>query len=201
MNSSVPVASRNGALDHWLLKWRARLQLVCGLKGHALVTLEQMRQRWPDDLYVLQSLAHMEAERGNLALASHHLRRLVAQQPTVAAAWFNLAFVLEQLELAAEAEEAFRKAIALDPAIDRAWYGLGLTLVRQQRLGEAVAAFQRNTEMQPMSPYGWYQMARAHADMGNRDEALRILTHLNGFEPKVAAQLRRELGMLPAPPA
>jgi len=119
----------------------------------------------------------------------------VSLMPASAAAWFNLAFVLEQQELAEEAEQAFRKAIELDPMIDRAWYGLGLCLIRQQRLEEAIEALKKNTEMQPMSPFGWYQMARAYMDLGRKGDAARVIRHLEGFEPKVAAQLKRETGI------
>jgi predicted Zn-dependent protease len=72
---------------------------------------------------------------------------------------------------------------------------MALVLIRLQRLDEAVAALQRNTELQPMSPYGWYQLARVHAARLRPDEAARIVGHLQGFEPKVAAQLRREIGL------
>ena len=44
-----------------------------------------------------------------------------------------------------------------------------------------------------MSPFGWYQLARVEMERRRIDEARRILTHLRGFEPKVAAQLAREL--------
>jgi hypothetical protein len=54
----------------------------------------------------------------------------------------------------------------------------------------------RNTELQPMSPYGWYQLARVHVDRHNPEEAVKIIRHLKGFEPKVAAQLERETGLL-----
>jgi hypothetical protein len=48
-----------------------------------------------------------------------------------------------------------------------------------------------------MSPYGWYQMARVHINLGQADKARDVITHLNGFEPKVAAQLERETGIAP----
>ena len=47
-----------------------------------------------------------------------------------------------------------------------------------------------------MSPYGWYQLARVHVDRHEPDEAVKIIRHLKGFEPKVAAQLERETGLL-----
>ena len=89
----------------------------------------------------------------------------------------------------------------LDPKLDRAWYGLGLALIRLKRLDEAVQALKRNTELQPMSPYGWYQLARVHVDRQQPDEAAKIIRHLEGFEPKVAAQLARETGLLAGQPA
>ena len=65
--------------------------------------------------------------------------------------------------------------------------------IRQCRLDEAVAALRSNTALQPMSPFGWYQLARVEMDRQLPDEAHRILHHLRSFEPKVAAQLAREL--------
>ena len=46
-----------------------------------------------------------------------------------------------------------------------------------------------------MSPYAWYQMARVYVDNQQPDKALKIITHLKGFEPKFAAQLERETGL------
>jgi hypothetical protein len=50
-----------------------------------------------------------------------------------------------------------------------------------------------------MSPYGWYQLARVHVDRKEPDEAVKIIRHLHGFEPKVATQLERETGLLAKP--
>ena len=69
-------------------------------------------------------------------------------------------------------------------------------LIRLQRFEEAIAALERNTELQPMSPYGWYQLARIHVDRKQPEEAVKIIRRLKGFEPKVAAQLERETGLL-----
>ena len=68
-------------------------------------------------------------------------------------------------------------------------------LVRQRRFEEALMAFKRNTELQSMSPFAWYQMARVHMELGQTEEALTVMRHLKGFEPKVAAQLERETGL------
>ncbi len=123
------------------------------------------------------------------------LEELLAHHPKHMAAWFNLGFLSDELGHLPEAEDAFRRALALDAKLDRAWYGLALVLIRQRRFDEAVEALKRNTELQPMSPYGWYQLARVHVDRHEPEEAAKIIRHLRGFEPKVAAQLERETGL------
>jgi tetratricopeptide (TPR) repeat protein len=120
---------------------------------------------------------------------------LVLVSPHDSNAHFNLGFVLEALGRSEEAERAFRTALRMDEKMDRAWYGLGLALVRQRRFEESLEAFKRNTQLQSMSPYAWYQMARVYMELNQPDDTLAVMRHLNGFEPKVAAQLERETGL------
>jgi tetratricopeptide (TPR) repeat protein len=180
-----------------LLKLRAIGALVFGRGERAEQIFDEMLQRWPQDSYALASRAHQRSQRGARTEAIADLQALVAAVPQRSAGdWFNLAFLLEAERRLEEAEVAFRQAVALDAKLDRAWYGLGLCLIRMQRFEEALSALKRNTELQPMSPYGWYQLARVHVDRQEPDEARRIIAHLKGFEPKVAAQLERETGLL-----
>jgi tetratricopeptide (TPR) repeat protein len=187
----------NNRLGWWARKLRAMAWLVIGRRQAALAVFDAMLARAPADAYALASRAHLRAELGDRAGAIADGRALVAAHPARSAAdWFNLAFLLEEGGEFADAEQAFRRAVELDEKLDRAWYGLGLVLIRQHRFDEAVAALKRNTELQPMSPYGWYQLARVHVDRQQPDEAAKIIRHLEGFEPKVAAQLKRETGLL-----
>ena len=186
-----------GRFERWQLRARAMAWLVLGRQDRAEGVFTEMLALWPDDAYALASRAHVRAQIGRRDEAIDDAQRLVAAHPARSAAdWFNLAFLLDEAQRVAEAESAFRRAVELDPKLDRAWYGLGLTLIRQGRLDEAVAALKRNTELQPMSPYGWYQLARIQVDRQRPDEAVKIIRHLEGFEPKVAAQLKRETGLL-----
>ncbi|MCU7373047.1 tetratricopeptide repeat protein [Paucibacter sp. O1-1] len=180
-----------------LLKLRAITALVFGRREQAERIFDEMLRRWPQDSYALASRAHLRSQRCARGEAIADLQALVALAPQRSAGdWFNLAYLLEAESRLEEAEAAFRQAVALDTKLDRAWYGLGLCLIRMQRFEEALAALKRNTELQPMSPYGWYQLARVHVDRQEPDEARRIIAHLKGFEPKVAAQLERETGLL-----
>jgi tetratricopeptide (TPR) repeat protein len=186
-----------GGFGYLWLKWSAMAWLVFGRQAQALSIFDEMLRRWPRDAYTLSSRSHVRAERGQRQAAIADMQALVAAQPDGNAAhWFNLAYLLEDAGRFEEAEPNFRRALALDPKLDRAWYGLGLTLIRLQRPEEAVAALKKNTELQPMSPYGWYQLARVQFDRQEPEETKKIIRHLKGFEPKVAAQLERETGLL-----
>lgn len=178
-----------------ILKLRVVSALMFNRHRFAIRLLDEELARRPQDPYALSNRAHLHAQQGNRPLAIADLRNLVSAHPDRSAAdWFNLAFLEEGEGDIAAAEQRFRRALSLDPKLDRAWYGLGLVLIQQRRYEEATAALKRNTELQPMSPYGWYQLARVHMDRKQPDEARRIIKHLKGFEPKVAAQLEREIG-------
>jgi tetratricopeptide (TPR) repeat protein len=183
-------------LDYLWHKWRAIAALVFGQRGPALALFDAMLVRWPDDAYALASRIQMHAQAGRRAAALEDSRRLLAVQSENAHAWFNHGFLLEEEGAIDEALVAFTRATELSPKLDRAWYGMGLALIRLHRFEEAIAALKRNTELQPMSPYGWYQLARVHVDRQDPEEAVKIIRHLKGFEPKVAAQLERETGLL-----
>lgn len=188
-------------LDYLLLKWSAMAWLALGLQGRALKVFDRMLARWPDDPYALSSRSHMHAQAGRSQRALTDAQAWVQVDASNAHAWFNHGFLLESVERYEEALACFVRATEISPTLDRAWYGQGLVLIRLQRYDDAVAALKRNTELQPMSPYGWYQLARVHVDRRDPEAALKVIRHLKGFEPKVAAQLERETGLLAGQPA
>lgn len=182
---------------YWQLKLRAMAWLLLARREAACELFGEMLRRWPGDAYALASRAHAQAQLGRRDAAIADSKALVDAHPRRSAAdWFNLAFLLESAARWDEAEAAFRGAVELDPKLDRAWYGLGLVLIRLRRFDDALVALKRNTELQPMSPYGWYQLARVHMDRHEPDEARQIISRLKGFEPKIAAQLERETGLM-----
>ena len=169
---------------------------LLGLHQQTVDRLRQMQAQRPDDFFVLTTLAHFLGQADQTrAEAITLLERALVQGPESAALHFNLAYLLEQQRRMDEAEVSFRTAIAMDEKLDRAWYGLGLVLIQKGQADDALQALKRNTELQPMSPFGWYQLARLHVDRAEPDLAVAIIRHLQGFEPKVAEQLKRETGL------
>ena len=177
------------------LRLQAKALLVVGMRSKAHAVFQDILDLNPQDVLALNSLGFNELNDRRLVQALGFFERALALTPANANAHFNVGFVCEELGRSQEAEHAFRAALQIDEKMDRAWYGLGLVLVRQRRFEESLTAFKRNTELQAMSPFAWYQMARVHMEMHDPDKALEVMRHLNGFEPKVAAQLERETGL------
>ena len=199
-STAAPSSSANRSRCFWL-RLQAKALLVLGLRNAAHAVFLEILHLNPDDVLALNSMGYKELNDRRWVQALGYFERVLVQTPANANAHFNVGFVCEELGRSQEAEQAFRKALQIDEKLDRAWYGLGLVLVRQQRFEESLVAFQRNTELQSMSPYAWYQMARVHMEMQAPDKALEVMRHLNGFEPKVAAQLERETGLQLSRPA
>ena len=178
-----------------LTHWQAIVWVTLGQPARAiglwtrLIDLHGPRPEW------ISSRAHLLAQSGQTEAAAGDYEWLCSQPEAKAADWFNRGFLLEQAGHTDAAAECFQKAIALDAQLDRAWYGLGLCLVRQGKLDEAIDALTRNTQLQPMSPHGWVQLARVHEQRQEPEQVLKIIRHLQGFEPKVAAELMRESGL------
>ncbi len=191
---SAPSNTSSRGRCFWL-RLQAKALLVLGMRSKAHAVFQDILEIHPQDVLALNSLGFKELNDRHLVQALGFFERALMLTPTLANAHFNVGFVLEELGRSQEAELAFKNAIAIDEKMDRAWYGLGLVLVRQQRFEESLVAFKRNTELQSMSPYAWYQMARVHMEMQEPEKALEVIRHLNGFEPKVAAQLVRETGL------
>jgi len=178
-----------------ILKWQAIGWLLIGRQPAALDCFDRMLVLDPNNAYALASRAHLRAQLDDRQGAMQDYARLTERPGASAADFFNHGFLLEADGQLSAAEISFRRAVELDDSLDRAWFGLGLVLMRQSRLEEAIAALKRNTQLQPMSPHAWCELARIHEKRQEPEEVAKIIAHLQGFEPKVAAQLARETGI------
>lgn len=177
------------------LRIRAVLLLACGRHDAALARFEQILRLRPLDRHALASRAHLHAQRGSFDEAIESLHLLTQTCPQESSGWFNLGYALQQLGQQGQAGVAFRRAVTIDPRMDRAWYGLALVLMDSRLFEGAADALEKNTALQPMSPHGWFKLAQVRQALGQHDEAFRIALHLRQFEPKVAAQLEKTLGL------
>lgn len=183
------------AIRAWALRRAAVIAGVLGRRTAARACWQRLRALSPDDAGVVESLAWLDAERGDRAGAAALFEQAVALDPRRAGAWFNLGFVRQEAGDHAGALDTFDHAIAIDPRLDRPHYGRALSLLRTGRVADAIGALRRNTELQPMSPYGWYQLAHAYHRAGDDERAREVMRTLSRFEPRVAKQLERETGI------
>jgi predicted Zn-dependent protease len=187
----------SGSVARWLerqwLAAQASIAVLLGLQQRAQQLYARIVARNPRHLAARATLGNLLMEQGQAEAAIEQFEALLRDHPQHADSWFNLGFIQEKCDRVDAAEQSFRRALALDPKLDRAWYGLGLVLIRQDRLREAVAALKKNTELQPFSPYGWYQLAMTHRHLGEDASAWKLHKHLQSFEPKFAAGLKRDL--------
>lgn len=186
----------NQHLVYLLLKAQALALLALGKRAKALARFDRMLALMPADRHALASRAHVLVQLNRVDESIVSLRQLTGiagSRAQLGAAWFNLGYVLQQKGLHDQACPAFESAIGHCPGMDQAWYGLGLALIRLGQLREAKNALQQSTALQPMAPHGWYRLAQVDLALGAPEEALRVLEHLCQFEPKVGAQLKRDI--------
>lgn len=188
------------ALQRWWFRQQVRWFNLLGQPLKTMAVHQHALQRWPLWGDGAEGLAFALAQNDRLNEAANLLHTLVQREPLRGQAWFNLGFLLQQLEaqtspntVGVTAELALRQATVLSPGNDRAWYGLALELIAQNRHQDAVPCLKTCTQLQPMSPYAWYQLGRTYASMGQFQKAREVLEQLKTFDPKVSGQLQREL--------
>jgi tetratricopeptide (TPR) repeat protein len=152
--------------------------LIFNRRDLAIDYWEKIRKLKPSDPLVLACLAHLNAELGAKELA-----------------WYNLGFLQQELGQHEGAIASFDQAIKHNEKADLAYYGKAISCIKLARVEEAVPLLKRNIELQPMSPYGFYQLAHAYQRLGQTERVKKTILKLSGFEPGVAAQLQREIGM------
>lgn len=186
----------NQHLVYLFLKTQALVLLALGKHAKALSRFDRALELWPADCHALASRAYVLVYLNRLdesVLTLQQLTGTVASKVQKGTAWFNLAYVLQNKERHEEACPAFERAVEFCPNLDQAWYGLGLALIHQGRLHEARDALKQATSLQPMAPHGWYWLAHVDLALGAPEEAFQVLDHLRQFEPKVGAQLERDI--------
>ena len=126
-------------LRWYLFRFYASLFITLGLRKKAIDTFELMLIEYPNDPYVLSSLAYLKTREGDKHGAIAIYKRVIQLADSDTRSWYNLGFLQEEVGQIEDAELSFRKALALDEKFDLAWYGLGLTLIQQRRFDDGVS--------------------------------------------------------------
>ncbi len=125
-----------------------------------------------DDGNALAAAGAALVSAGRFADAERPLRRAVAAQPDLAAAWADLGFALRRLGRPAEAEQAVRDGLARRPDAAALHEVLGTLLLDAGRGDEAVAAVARAADLRPASAAAQFALGVALQRQGRLREAV-----------------------------
>lgn len=149
----------------------------------------------PKDPKCLASAAHHFAALDRGPEAEELLRAAIQRDAQFVPALFNLAFLLQKRQQHDTALDYFNRCLAANDNTDRAHYGKALSLMALERYAEAKQSLQRAIDLQPMSPYGYYQLATLYHRTGEEKSCIKTVKHLSTFEPALAVQLQKEIGV------
>jgi Flp pilus assembly protein TadD/energy-coupling factor transporter ATP-binding protein EcfA2 len=142
----------------------------------ALAAAQRAAELRPNAQPVLEFLARMHAETGDLGSAYSTLRRASRLKNAEASVWHELSSVLEKQGRYKAAEVALRKATTFKSANSRTYRALGDFLMRNKHdLKGAEGAFRKALELQPGSVETKTRLARVLAHFPDTDEAVRTL--------------------------
>jgi len=124
--------------------------------------------------------------RNDFAAAADALKQVVAAQPTITAAWFNLGYAYTGLHKQQEAVAAYRKAVALDPSLFEARLNLGILLLQSNNPQSALENLEKAATLKPDHVRAQLYYGRALAQTGQPERAEKQYLIVLRLDPKLA---------------
>lgn len=151
---------------------QAHALLDAGQTARARALLEAVLRERAGDVDALQLMASIELESGDWATAATRLEIVLAQQPHLASALFNLGLARLMSDALPAALDAFSKAAACDPTHVRARYNQAFVLALLGRPAEAAAQFKALVAVAPEWSEAWSAYAETLFALRETDTAL-----------------------------
>jgi len=138
------------------------------------------------DVPALLRTAQEALGRNDFAAAAEALKRAVAAQPTLTAAWFNLAYAYTGLHRPDDAVAAYGKALELDPNLFEARLNLGILLLQLNNPQGALEQLEKAVALKPDHPRAQLYFGRALALTGQPERAEKQYQTVLRLDPKLA---------------
>lgn len=166
----------------------ARAYLKLGETEKAISTYKKSISLNPtrDDIHITLGNLYFSLDRHEEAEKEY--KEAVRINPS-ANNYFALGQAYLYLDRLSEAESTFNRVRSLDPKKATGDYGLGLTYSRQGRYDKAIEHFERAIRLENDFYDGYAEIGYAYVDMGEREEAEKILEFLEEKDPSLAATL------------
>lgn len=165
---------------------RAHAHWNAGQADQAEQYCQRVLAAWPGQTDALHLLGLMAHAYGNLDLAIAHLREACKAPRAPAIYSSNLAEMLRQKGLLAEAEEAGRRAVAMDPALASAWNNLGIVLQEAGKFDESRVCLERVVALKADWPEAWNNLANTCRRLGRLDLAQQHYARAIELNPEYA---------------
>lgn len=169
--------------------------------GEALQLLQQGLQTNPYSSKLHNNLGVLYDLQGEAEQAMQSLFQAIRISPGYAESYTNLGVVCAGLKRWKEAEHYYRVSLSAFYENPKAHYNLGVALYSQGRISEAAEAFRLALKFAPEDNDALFNLASVSAELGNRQEALMLLTRLRGRDRALADRLEQELVSQRTPPA
>jgi tetratricopeptide (TPR) repeat protein len=167
------------ALDSFGLEAAAAATLATGLVRPLARPTEQA-EAW------FERASEWDADPGQWKDAVDAYRRVVAIDPSYAAAWNNLGLLLHRMGQYAEAKAAYASALEQDPGLCEAMYNLGSLHEDLGDTAEAIRCYGGALRLSPDYADAHFNLAGALARAGRGEDAVRHwqrYLHLDGGSP------------------
>jgi len=130
--------SRNDVPRFEILKFLSRIYIEMDRTDRALVTLEEAKRLFPDDVYVNYRLGIIYTKKGELDKAIDAFRAVIEMAPQFVEAHLALASILNHLGQYDEAETYYKNVLRLDPSNNAALQDFAQLLYDRKRYEDAV---------------------------------------------------------------
>ncbi|HEX2162378.1 MAG TPA: tetratricopeptide repeat protein, partial [Thermoanaerobaculia bacterium] len=131
-------------------------------------------------------LAVLAATPTNLPQALEAQRRLVADNPSDAAAYNDLGNLLLLAGEVEEARAAYERAVELAPDRAAYHYNLALLLQQEERPREALDHLRAVADLDPTNAWAAYQIGALHERMDHREQAIEWYGRAFRLDPDLA---------------
>ena len=156
---------------------------------------EGLLQTHDADVPTLLHRAQDALAKKDFTAAADALKQVVAAQPTLTAAWFNLGYAYTGLHQQEEAVAAYRKAVELDPNLFEARLNLGILLMQMNNPQAALKHLEKAATLKPDHVRTQLYFGRALALTGQGERAEKQYKTVLRLDPKLA-EAQYDLGQL-----
>ncbi len=156
-----------------------------GRVREAVAMLVELTARHPDELFYYAHLATLLDRLGDTDAAIGHYTRLLARQPEMASAHFNVALLYRKAKRYDDAVAAYETAIGLEiDGIEEVYSNLGVLYAELRRPDDARRCYASALDRRPGYVPALYNLAGLNEECGDRDAAVELYEQILAIDPE-----------------